>query len=460
LMFPLLVLLGLASVASAADSTLTLFKVPAGNCMDGTPAAYYYRPSPSGSSALWLFSLQGGGACFDEKTCTSRSKSKLGSSKNYKSTMGPTKDWMSADPKVNPDFHDANTVYVPYCSSDTHRGQQNSTSPETWGFYFSGHRNLVEIVKDIKLKHAATFAGMKQALLTGGSAGGVGVIYNADWLGSVLPPAATLKAAPVGGWFFPGNFPDQIEAHRSWCTPSLYPDFVAGTATNCTVQGLGVDALWDSFYGECADVLKDKSYQCSTVHVMYHHVHTPMYVMEYMYDKNQIEVQGLMPAADAKTPDGKRYQEYFGAGMRNSTLSLKPGDGIFLASCLGHTEGLSVGGTTPIQGKFSGEVLGDWFFNRPTSDLILRDTCDASHGNLPCNQECHTGPSPSPGPAPSSKCAQALEKDCPDAQFPTPSKCGQCAKQHRADLLLHGCTLNSVTSACEARKKVWKTNPE
>jgi hypothetical protein len=39
-------------------------------------------------------------------------------------------------------------------------------------------------------------------LLSGGSAGGIGTLYNVDYLAAQLP-AATVKAAPNAGWFFP-----------------------------------------------------------------------------------------------------------------------------------------------------------------------------------------------------------------------------------------------------------------
>ena len=122
------------STSHVAESTMSLFRVEAGHCMDGSPAAYYYREGKN--STTWMISLQGGGACYTKETCSARAKGHLGSSKNYAPTMQANRGWMSADPSVNPDFYDANVVYVPYCSSDTHRGQQTNTSAATWGYFF------------------------------------------------------------------------------------------------------------------------------------------------------------------------------------------------------------------------------------------------------------------------------------------------------------------------------------
>jgi hypothetical protein len=441
----LIVILTLAPTLS--DATMTLFKVERGTCMDGTPAAYYFRPS-STKSTTWQISLEGGGACYDQETCTSRSKGALGSSKNYKPTLEAEK-WMSASSTANPDFYDANTVYVPYCSSDTHRGQQNTTSALTWGFYFSGHLNLVAIVNDIKQKQPEAWNNMKQMLLTGGSAGGIGTIYNADWLGTVMPPSASIKAAPLGGWFFPGNYADQVKKGRSWSPPSLFPDFANHTASDHRLQYVFINSLWKPFLSPTciAHQKQGEEYHCSTAHVAYHFVHTPMYIMENMYDTNQISAQGGLPRNQFNSDEGKRYIQYFGIGMRNSTFVLKKGDGIFLSSCLDHTSGLHVGGSTTINGKLSGQILGDWFFDRANPSVVLRDTCDATNNDLPCNPTCDgLGPSPSGG-----TCGKELEKDCPTSDYPTPGKCDQCAKAHESELKQASCTVRSVVAACQGR---------
>lgn len=59
------------------------------------------------------------------------------------------------------------------------------------------------------------FAKATSVLLSGGSAGGIGTFANADWLGSVLPPSVYYRAAPIGGWFFPGDSSDH-PGDESW----------------------------------------------------------------------------------------------------------------------------------------------------------------------------------------------------------------------------------------------------
>ena len=48
-------------------------------CLDGSPYAFYYVPSKSGSTK-WSIYLNGGGWCYDERDCAQRAKTRLGSS--------------------------------------------------------------------------------------------------------------------------------------------------------------------------------------------------------------------------------------------------------------------------------------------------------------------------------------------------------------------------------------------
>ena len=77
-------------------------------------------------------------------------------------------------------------VFVPYCTGDEHKGQRTTAPKEaypkgTWGFYFTGHTNLEHIIADLKTSTAPAIASASHILLTGGSAGGMGVLANADF---------------------------------------------------------------------------------------------------------------------------------------------------------------------------------------------------------------------------------------------------------------------------------------
>ena len=56
-------------------------------CLDGSPYGFYFNPSKTGSTK-WTISIEGGGWCYDEQECYSRSKMALGSSKGWSKTAG------------------------------------------------------------------------------------------------------------------------------------------------------------------------------------------------------------------------------------------------------------------------------------------------------------------------------------------------------------------------------------
>lgn len=78
------VLTSLLSASIATELTLHSFstsRFPNAVCNDGSAAGFYLRESPSKSS-VWIVFLEGGGWCWDEKSCSDRSPS-LTSSKSW-----------------------------------------------------------------------------------------------------------------------------------------------------------------------------------------------------------------------------------------------------------------------------------------------------------------------------------------------------------------------------------------
>src|SRR3569623_1989952 len=76
----------LALSVDAATLTLHLFNettFPNARCNDGTCSGYYFRPGTS--SHTWIVQQQGGGWCYNERTCKDRlADSSLVSSKTWK----------------------------------------------------------------------------------------------------------------------------------------------------------------------------------------------------------------------------------------------------------------------------------------------------------------------------------------------------------------------------------------
>ena len=244
--------LALAAVVAGArgqpSDELALFKLPepaplpGGRCCDGSPAAWYYGPPANETVGDWVIWLEGGGGCVTAQKCKHRNVSSpqiMGSgtlrpthatgNKDHGKRPIPSKWILSDDAQGNPDFFHAHHVYIPYCSSDEFSGTSPTASAKTFGFYFSGHLNLVNIFGQLKKRHPK-FGSASRVLFAGSSAGGIGVIHNIDWVRTFFPPATVVKGAPLGGWFYPGDAPDQPNKRDP---PSMWPDWSAGRVTPC-----------------------------------------------------------------------------------------------------------------------------------------------------------------------------------------------------------------------------------
>jgi len=72
----------------------------------------------------WHVHFEGGGWCYTLDSCLKRSKTALGSSKQYLSCLNLNKRgfYFSTNPKQNPILYNFNTVYVRYCDGGSYAG--------------------------------------------------------------------------------------------------------------------------------------------------------------------------------------------------------------------------------------------------------------------------------------------------------------------------------------------------
>jgi hypothetical protein len=218
------------------------------------------RDSTPGSvnASKWVIDLMGGAWCVSVEDCANRAYAPMcyfGSSDPacfatansrvpgvvYNDTMDfydiPACDgarWcgglMMNDPDTNPSTHDWNKVLVHYCDGTSYSGachacQRNGrvlgnlhvTSPvnhvhpgnngsvtttvydgKAVDLHFKGNRNLVAVVND--LAKADEFLSASVLVLTGDSAGGLGVLYHSDLFETLLPKTRVI-AVPDSGYF-------------------------------------------------------------------------------------------------------------------------------------------------------------------------------------------------------------------------------------------------------------------
>ena len=92
--------------------------------LDGSPYAFYFVPSTTGSTQ-WTISIEGGGWCYDETLCYARSKTKLGTSTVLPSTSGC--NCMNTD--ANGPVSDCNCLYMPYLDGASFSGYRAEPWP-------------------------------------------------------------------------------------------------------------------------------------------------------------------------------------------------------------------------------------------------------------------------------------------------------------------------------------------
>ena len=466
-----IVLLALLAAASAADNsselTLTLLSdtIPAakgGRCMDGSMTGYYFRQGVD--TDTFVIFMHGSGGCSSQGTCKKWAAEK-GSSKDFARTQsGDHAGVAGGDCATNPYFCNATAAIVPYCTGDSHRGNRTVASEATFGWIFDGHASFVAVIEELISTRGLGKA--KRVLLTGSSAGGIGVFYNLDWLAARLP-GADVKGAPMAGWFFPAALPGDL---ADVYPPSDFSHFNAGThgnQFNDPSQLQAYVALYDMrgvFSADCmAAQPAGQWWACFSVHKQYPYVKTPVFVIENQFDTSQIyAADGHIPKqpTSAEAAAVQRYVAMYGEAMRNSTAQVlnnasvakkRVPDGLFLPSCFQHpvdvTEQIAPPGGPPQAWPL---LLGDWFFEQNALQQYHRlvESCPTG---LPCNPlpicKYTAGPSPGPAPAPGS-CVAGLTKDgcLPNSE----TDCETCAKAHENDLKVVGCTPKAVQQLCKA----------
>lgn len=182
---------------------LTLLTDSLARCLDGTPGGFFWLPaSGSSSETKWVISLQGGGECADVTSCTNALTSSLGSSKYFPKSYDMSGEWAQfnqASAGSTP-FATWNHVRLEYCTQDLWTGLRKENSPEAYDMYFAGHL-IFRAVLDSLDAGSPSLKDAREIILTGESAGGIGVWPNLDYLAERYPNARVV-AAPIAGHYF------------------------------------------------------------------------------------------------------------------------------------------------------------------------------------------------------------------------------------------------------------------
>jgi len=353
---------------------------------------------------------------------------------------------------------------LPYCTEDFWAGQtvtptdfsKGQTCPDDeqcvdqWGFYFSGHLIFKNILHHL-LSNVPGARDMKQLLLTGSSAGAVGVLQNCDFLqdfvndlhGDVLDHEVEVKCSPQASMFFPGytdDHPDDVLAPTS-----VFEDFSAGVATQGNGDRLWHDLMLHRHYipEACAEAHSGQNWRCLTMVNVYPTVSAPLFMLQNKMDYLLGPGMGSPFDTGVDTCAKKAYISYIGRAMENTlaNMNMKASDGWFVASCSDHGNGIKPDfGSTIVNGRNTMEASLEWF--EGGSPRIF-DDCTSSWGG-PCNANgCHAELVLAESVEGDLCCGPELTRLCSD----TPS-C-DCALNHATQLAAMGCTQSIVRGLCE-----------
>ncbi len=148
-------------------------------CRDGSSTGIGVRLLPD-ATAVMIY-LQGGGACYDEKSCAQNANAPIAGENfdqakfdRWTSMLGDQGVFNTTNP-VNPVAR-WNHVYIPYCTGDLHGGARRNASVPGLDRkqQFVGYENLAN---DLDIL-APYFRNADDVALVGASAGGFGVLIN------------------------------------------------------------------------------------------------------------------------------------------------------------------------------------------------------------------------------------------------------------------------------------------
>ena len=368
-------------------------------CLDGTPAAYYFKPGSAANSTKWILYLEGGGFCVEPENCAVRAKTKLGSS----AEMEPTFDFggmLYEDPRGNPEFYDWNHVLFAYCDGAAFAGDvEDPVEVDGKLIYFRGLRNLKAIMNDLLENKGMNRA--TEVILSGGSAGGIGVFLHADRIGEMLPgTVARYKAIPQSGVFLDRpNAEGKIVLNKMFQRVFQVQNCGGGVNTRCVVS-------------------KSPRYMhlCMFAEYSMQFISTPLFILNSNFDSfstnciigaeptttpladlNCSAVPGWLECEmnNSKCTDEEwdaieAYADDFTQRVKTNEAMSRDGNGLFEFSCHTHVaEGyLNFWTSLTVQNTTACDAVSKWYYSHkePASQHTYKD-CD-NHRSYCCNPTC------------------------------------------------------------------------
>uniref|UniRef100_A0A674NEP8 Notum pectinacetylesterase 2 n=1 Tax=Takifugu rubripes TaxID=31033 RepID=A0A674NEP8_TAKRU len=239
---------------------------------------------------------------------------------------------LSSCAEENPHWHNANIVFIPYCSSDVWSGTRPAPAPpqrpgqareRDRDYAFMGSMIIREVIKDLAPK------GMKQAkvvMLSGTSAGGIGVMLNIERVASQLSQLgaeAQVRGLVDSGWF--------LESKRQR-SPDC-PEAISCSPEDSIRIGL---RMWNGVVPDrCRQLYrKGEEWQCFFGHKLYATLSSPVFIVQWLFDEEQLKVENIYMGGQSLSEEQWQYIQNLGNEVKNSLRHITAA---FAPSCLSHT---------------------------------------------------------------------------------------------------------------------------
>lgn len=369
----ILVILLVLLVAETNSVPLLLFNsnlYPYARCLDGTPGGFYFQnASLAADSKKYIIYIDGGGECTTEAMCTAQLKTSLGSSNYFAKNFAQFGFYNDNSCAQNPGLCTWNHVHLPYCTQDLHSGMITEASQSTWGMYFSGKFNFDALIDMLELHYGLDQAD--QVILTGASAGGIGVWLHLDGLAARLPKARVV-GAPVAGFYFEA-FPYTGPNHTS----SVLADFSPGAWP-------GIYQLWNSTVDTtCKEALSESPWRCLLSNNSFPFISTATFITQAQTDEVVLIAHDWLPQSQMTQLPELQYMQSWHFNMTDVALApaiLSTKHGVFNAACFIHT-GFSFDAPI-INGLGYLQAFARWFYQQGPPYAFV-DNC-----GLMCNPTC------------------------------------------------------------------------
>jgi hypothetical protein len=292
--------------------------MPEMHCSNGSVGGFAVNFT-SESRDLLIY-LQGGGICYDALTCAvGGAATSVGNDPISTALDAPVRDQKGIFDRLDPvnPFRHSNFVVVPHCTGDHHTGNRIATYG-TSTFHHVGYTNITRMLERV----VPTFEDASRVVLSGFSAGGVGITANYHQLASAFesvgqpPPYLMIDAGPF-----------------------MRPPFLAPSAQASLRESWGLDGTIGTFCPTCLeDGFHDiyrvnaqlhpglrsslfSTYDDSVVRLLYGVLNKNAFGSTQMHD-------GLVDLAswtDAEiSPTGpSQHRVFYYAGSRHGTLHLE-----------------------------------------------------------------------------------------------------------------------------------------